>query len=96
MLAESPETVGAHGVLPDGTAVFVPLGDAIDVTAECSRLDAERRRIDTQLQAVTAKLANENFTTRAPADVVERERQKEQTWREQRDTLVAKRRSLGC
>ncbi|MCH7684391.1 MAG: hypothetical protein IIB35_11875, partial [Gemmatimonadetes bacterium] len=49
-----------------------------------------------QLHAVTAKLANENFTTRAPAEVVERERRKEQTWRDQRDTLAVKRRSLGC
>jgi len=94
---DSPtESVGAHAVLPDGSAVFVPLGDAIDVAAECDRLAGEMQRLDKQLQAVTAKLANENFTTRAPAEVVERERQKEQTWREQRDTLAAKRRSLGC
>lgn len=90
------ESVGAHAVLPDGTAVFVPLGDAIDVAAECDRLAGEMERLDKQLHAATAKLANENFTTRAPAEVVERERRKEQTWRDQRDTLAAKRRSLGC
>ncbi len=94
---ESPEdAVGAHAVLPDGSAVFVPLGDAIDIPGECERLGKEMERLDKQLGAVTAKLANKNFTTRAPADVVERERQKEQAWREQRDTLAAKRRSLGC
>jgi valyl-tRNA synthetase len=94
---ESPDdAVGAHAVLPDGTAVFVPLGDAIDIGAECDRLGGEMERLDKQIRAVTAKLANENFTTRAPADVVERERQKEQAWREQHDTLAAKRRSLGC
>ena len=94
---ESPDdAVGAHAVLPDGSAVFVPLGDAIDVPSECERLGTEMERLDQQLRAATAKLANENFTTRAPADVVERERQKEQAWREQHDTLAAKRRSLGC
>ena len=72
------------------------MGDAIDVAAECDRLAGEMERLDKQLRAVTAKLANENFTTRAPAEVVERERRKEQTWRDQRDTLAAKRRSLGC
>ena len=90
------ETVGAHAVLADGSAVFVPLGDAIDVQAECVRLASEMERLEKQLAAVTAKLANENFTTRAPAEVVERERQKEQAWGERRDTLAAKRRSLGC
>ncbi|MFB3069956.1 MAG: valine--tRNA ligase [Gemmatimonadales bacterium] len=94
---ESPDdAVGAHAVLPDGSAVFVPLGDAIDVTSECERLGTEMERLDQQLRAATAKLANENFTKRAPADVVERERQKEQAWRDQHDTLAAKRRSLGC
>ena len=90
------ETVGAHAVLADGSAVFVPLGDAIDIQAECVRLASEMKRLEKQLAAVTAKLANENFTTRAPAEVVERERQKEQAWGERRDTLAAKRRSLGC
>ncbi len=94
---ESPDdAVGAHAVLPDGTAVFIPLGDAIDIPAECDRLGSEMERLDKQIRAVTAKLANEKFTTRAPVDVVERERQKEQAWREQHDTLAAKRRSLGC
>ena len=72
--------MGAHAVLPVGSAVFVPLGDAIDVAAECDRLAAEMERLDKQLQVATAKLGNENFTKRAPAEVVERERQKEQTW----------------
>jgi len=36
-------------VLSDGTAVFVPLGDAIDVARECARLRDELTRIDGQL-----------------------------------------------
>ncbi len=88
--------IGAHAVLPDGSAVFVPLGDAIDVRRECERLATELERLDTQLTAVTNKLANQQFVTRAPADVVEREREKERSWREQRKTLAAKLRSLGC
>ena len=44
-LGESAERVGGHAVLPDGTAVFVPLGDAIDVGRECGRLGAEAERL---------------------------------------------------
>ncbi len=90
------DTIGAHAVLPDGSAVFVPLGDAIDIRAECARLANEMARLEKQLTAVSAKLGNEQFTSRAPSEVVERERQKETAWREQRDTLAAKRRSLRC
>jgi valyl-tRNA synthetase len=76
--------------------VFVPLGDAIDVDRECARLREELDRIDGQLRSVAGKLANEKFVARAPAEVVEREREKEQSWREQRETLAAKLRALGC
>ena len=87
---------GAHAVLPDGSSVFVPLSDAIDVRQECERLGKERERLDRQLDAQAAKLANQQFIGRAPAEVVERERTKEKSWREQRDALMAKLRQLGC
>ena len=87
---------GAHAVLPDGSAVFVPLGDAIDIGRECERLGEALRRLDGQLAGVRQKLANPQFTSRAPAEVVSRERDKEQSWREQRDTLAEKLRALGC
>ncbi len=88
--------VGAHAVLPDGSAVFVPLGDAIDVARECGRLRQECDRVDGLLAGVTGRLRDERFVRRAPADVVERERIKERTWREQRATLADKLRVLGC
>ncbi len=95
-IVEVAEGVGGHAVLPDGSAVFVPLGDAIDVKQECERLRGEMERLDGQLAHVTKKLANEQFVNRAPADVVDREREKEQTWREQREALAAKLGALGC
>jgi valyl-tRNA synthetase len=91
-----PEEAGAHQVLPDGSTVFVPLGDAIDVARECERLRGELERMDKQLAGVAAKLANRKFTSRAPAEVVEREREKERSWREQREALADKLRVLGC
>jgi valyl-tRNA synthetase len=72
------------------------LEDAIDVRKECERLGKERDRLDRQLEVLRAKLANRQFTERAPAEVVERERAKEQSWREQRDALQAKLSALGC
>ena len=95
-LGAAPAGVGAHAVLVDGSAVFVPLGDAIDVGRECARLRDEVARLDTQLAAVARTLGNERFLAKAPADVVARERAKESSWREQRTTLVEKLRVLGC
>ena len=93
---EPAERVGGHAVLSDGTAVFVPLGDAIDVDRECARLGAEVDRLLRVVEGQEKKLSNEQFVSRAPADVVERERQKLVSWREQHGVLVGKRERLGC
>ena len=93
---ESHERVGGHAVLSDGTSVFVPLGDAIDVGRECGRLGSEVDRLVRLVESQERKLGNEQFVSRAPWEVVERERVKLSTWQEQRDVLVKKRELLGC
>ncbi len=90
------EGVGGHAVLSDGTPVFVPLGNAIDVGRECARLGAELGRLDRLVDSQEKKLSNGQFTSRAPADVVEREREKLSSWGEQRSVLARKRETLGC
>ena len=92
----APAGVGAHAVFGDGSEVFVALEGAVDVQQECRRLSGELTRLDQQLAGLAGKLTNANFVARAPADVVAREREKEKAWREQRDVLAGKLRSLGC
>jgi valyl-tRNA synthetase len=87
---------GAHAVFGDGSEVVVALEGTIDVQQECRRLSDELGRLDQQLKALAARLTNENFVARAPKDVVAKEREKERTWREQRDILAGKLKSLGC
>ncbi|HSJ13517.1 MAG TPA: valine--tRNA ligase [Longimicrobiales bacterium] len=81
---------GAHAVLPSGVEVFLPLAGVIDLDRERERLARELERLDGQLRGTVAKLANEQFTARAPADVVAREREKADSYREQRDRLATK------
>jgi valyl-tRNA synthetase len=93
---EGSERVGGHAVLTDGTAVFVPLGDAIDVQKECTRLAQEVARLSMLVAAQRAKLGNDQFVAKAPTAVVERERQKLASWEEQENVLTKKRELLGC
>jgi valyl-tRNA synthetase len=93
---ESPERGGGHAVLSNGTSVFVPLGDTIDLGRECTRLGSEVDRLGRLVRTQEQKLGNEQFVTRAPSEVVERERQKLSTWREQAEILAKKRELLGC
>jgi len=87
---------GGHAVLEDGTAVTVPLGELVDVARECRRLGEELQRLEAQIRGQDAKLANTQFVARAPAAVVEKEREKLAAWQEQAGVLRAKRGRLGC
>ncbi len=71
-----PNAAGAGAVLRDGTEVFLPLEGVIDVERERTRVAREMDRLASLMKGIERKLANENFLTRAPEAVVERERQK--------------------
>src|SRR2546422_638225 len=86
----------AYAVFGDGSEVFVALEGAIDVRQECRRLSGEVTRLDGQLAALAARLTNQDFVARAPADVVAKERDKERAWQEQRRALADKLTVLGC
>jgi valyl-tRNA synthetase len=86
--------VGASAVLRSGAELFVPLAGVIDLDRERARLREELGRVEGAHRATEAKLANEKFTARAPADVVDRERAKLVSYGEQQAKLAAKLASL--
>ena len=55
--------------------VFVDLAGLIDVEAEIAKHEKEREKLVGFIAAKQKKLFNESFLSRAPADVVERERE---------------------
>ncbi|WP_097460306.1 valine--tRNA ligase [Mangrovitalea sediminis] len=56
--------------------VLVPMAGLIDKDEEIGRLNREIEKLTKEIQRVESKLANENFVSRAPADVVDKEREK--------------------
>jgi len=64
----------------DGEEVFVPLEGLIDLAVERARLQKEIDRIAGLLEGIRKKLGNESFVGRAPAEVVEKEREKERSF----------------
>ncbi len=81
---------GAHAVLKGGTELFMPLEGLIDLDRERQRLRQEMERVDGLLGGVLSRLGNDAFVQRAPADVVAREREKAENFRDQRDRLARK------
>ena len=68
----APKASASHVV--QGCQVIVPLEGAVDFEAELARLDKELAKIVKDLEGLQKRLANESFTSRAPKDVVEKER----------------------
>lgn len=95
-MGAAPDEPGGTIVLDDRTIVFVPLGDLVDIAKECARLGAEADKLDALVAAQETKLGNEQFVSRAPAAIIEKEREKLGAWRAQAEALRAKRTALGC
>jgi len=66
----------AGHVLFQDIEVFVPLKGLIDAPAEIAKLEKERVKLEKEMKQIQGKLGNEKFLGKAPADVVEKERQK--------------------
>ncbi len=73
---EPGEGVGAHAVLPNGAELFLPLEGVIDVERERARMSGEAQKLDGLLAGARKRLENEKFVSNAPAEVVEKEREK--------------------
>ena len=81
-------SVQAHIAL-DTMDVFVDLGKFIDVDAEIARNEKLLENLIKQITAKQGKLTNESFVSRAPADVVEKERASLVDLTTQRDSAEA-------
>ncbi len=67
-------------VAVDGADLYVPLTGLIDLDEERARLQRELERARGELARARGKLANDAFVSRAPADVVQAERDKLAEW----------------
>ncbi len=74
-----------------GQEVFVPLKGLIDIDIERGRLEKEVLRLEGQLKAVLSKLDNPNFAGKAPADVIQKEKDKQESFQQ---TIVKLKTSL--
>ena len=69
-------------IVTDSATVLLPLADIIDTEKEKARLSAELTKLEEDIRRAEAKLSNENFVSRAPAAVVNGERDKLQKLKE--------------
>ena len=70
--------------------VFIPLGELVDVEAELKRLAKEQKNLESEIARGEGKLSNQGFMSKAPAALVEQERNKLSTNREMLESVKAR------
>ena len=91
--AAKPENAMTAAV--GGVGVYLPLKGLIDVEKETQRLTKELENLDREIERAKKKLSNENFTAKAPAEVVEKERAKQKDYEEKRAVMAERLRHLA-
>jgi valyl-tRNA synthetase len=79
VMADSPERPKASATaVARGATIFVRLEGIIDFAREAERLSKELAKLDKELAAVAKKLHNQDFISKAPAEVVAKVRDQHQ------------------
>ncbi len=83
-----PPTTSASYSL-SGIEIFVDLAGLIDVEAEIAKNIKELEKLAGLISAKQKKLANESFVSRAPADVIQKERASLAEWEQRQSSIEA-------
>jgi len=76
LLDETEEAPLASTQLVGNMEVLVPMTGLIDLDAELARLNKEIEKLEKEINKLSGKLGNEKFVANAPAEVVNKEKEK--------------------
>lgn len=76
-------------VVVNKAELCMPLDDLIDKEKELERLNKEKARLEGEIKRVQGKLSNEGFLAKAPANLVEQEREKAIKYQEMLEKVLA-------
>ena len=77
---------GMVEVITHAARVFMPLAELVDIQQELERIAKEKAKAEGHLKGIEAKLNNEAFTSKAPANIVQQQRDQAEKLR----ALIAK------
>lgn len=86
ILEAAPDRGAVQAVLDEATLVL-PVADVIDIAAEIERLGREIDKVEQNIGRMAAKLGNQGFVAKAPAHVVEGQRELKAEAERTRDRL---------
>ena len=72
--SEAPASKGLVEVVTHAARAFMPLAELVDIQQELERIAKEKAKAEGHLKGIEAKLNNEAFTSKAPANIVQNQR----------------------
>jgi len=72
-----PDKTDASAILPN-VEIYLPLKGLIDIDKEKERLEKEIEKISIDLKKVNGKLSNEKFISKAPEEIINKEKNKKE------------------
>ena len=85
---EMPEDVMTAVI--DGAEIAVKIGDLVDIEAEIERLNKEKKRLESEVERVEKKLANQGFVSKAPQHLIDEEKAKGEKYRGMLETVTTR------
>ena len=82
---EKPKQAGFR--VAKNSELYILLAGLLDAETEISKINAQIEKIQKDLDKVTGKLSNEKFTSKAPAQIIEREQRIQKEYQDKIDKL---------
>ena len=86
---------GAVSVIVEGAKIFIPMDELIDTEKERQRLEKEKQRLEAEIERVEKKLSNQGFIAKAPAKLIEEEKEKGVKYKEMYGKVLESLAKLG-
>ncbi len=75
-------------IILDKCEVFLPLKDLIDYEKEFDRLEKEKEKLESEIKRVKSKLSNEGFVSKAPAKIIDEEKEKQKKYEDMMEKVL--------
>ncbi|MBR6237624.1 MAG: valine--tRNA ligase [Lachnospiraceae bacterium] len=85
----------AVSVVIPGANIYIPFAELVDITKEKERLKKEEERLHSEIKRAEGMLNNERFTSKAPAEKVQEERDKLEKYKQMLSEVSAQLEKLG-
>ena len=92
---DTPQPENSIMVVEKATRIFLPLAGLFDFAGERQRLQSSLEELRKRIGQIESRLENEQFLSKAPPNVVEKERTRLSGWREEEANFLHRLGELG-